>query len=127
MHSTSVDPSQLTLLTLPLQRRTDDDAEEYVLTADFTGVRLPGDRKGIEKQTKVWDKVIVDRPEGAMELCDVYQQPPGVCPNAVLQSTRSDPMPPSPILKKYEHQSTEGSRSGQCPSNPEATDYRCPP
>jgi hypothetical protein len=62
MHSTSADPSQLALLTLPLQHRTDDDAEEYVLTADFTGVRLPGDRKGIEKQTKVWDKVIVDRP-----------------------------------------------------------------
>jgi uncharacterized protein YecE (DUF72 family) len=31
------------------------------ITADFTYVRLLGDRKGIEKQTKVWDKVIVDR------------------------------------------------------------------
>jgi uncharacterized protein YecE (DUF72 family) len=30
-------------------------------TADFAYVRLLGDRKGIEKQTKVWDKVIVDR------------------------------------------------------------------
>jgi uncharacterized protein YecE (DUF72 family) len=31
------------------------------LTADFTYVRWLGDRKGIEEQTKVWDKVIVDR------------------------------------------------------------------
>jgi uncharacterized protein YecE (DUF72 family) len=31
------------------------------VTADFTYVRLLGDRKGIEQQTKVWDKVIVDR------------------------------------------------------------------
>ncbi len=31
------------------------------ITADFTYVRWLGDRKGIEEQTKVWDKVIVDR------------------------------------------------------------------
>ncbi|MGH9747103.1 MAG: DUF72 domain-containing protein [Candidatus Acidiferrales bacterium] len=31
------------------------------LTADFTYVRLLGDRKGIEKITKTWDKVIVNR------------------------------------------------------------------
>jgi hypothetical protein len=31
------------------------------VTADFTYVRLLGDRKGIEMQTKVWDKEIVDR------------------------------------------------------------------
>jgi uncharacterized protein YecE (DUF72 family) len=31
------------------------------ITADFTYVRWLGDRKGIEQQTKVWDKVIVDR------------------------------------------------------------------
>ena len=74
MHSASLDPSQLTLLTLPLQRRTDDDAEEYDLTADFTCVRLPGDRKGIENQTKVWDKVIVDRSKELRSWVDVYQQ-----------------------------------------------------
>ncbi|MGC1255610.1 MAG: DUF72 domain-containing protein, partial [Candidatus Acidiferrales bacterium] len=28
------------------------------ITADFTYVRLLGDRKDIEKQTKIWDKVI---------------------------------------------------------------------
>ena len=32
-----------------------------VITAGFTYVRLIGDRQGIEKQTKSWDKVIVDR------------------------------------------------------------------
>src|SRR6266478_2127614 len=31
------------------------------ITADFTYVRWLGDRKGIEQQTKTWDKVIVDR------------------------------------------------------------------
>jgi uncharacterized protein YecE (DUF72 family) len=31
------------------------------ITADFAYVRLLGDRKDIEKRTKVWDKVIVDR------------------------------------------------------------------
>lgn len=31
------------------------------VTADFTFVRLLGDRKGIEEMTKTWDKVIVDR------------------------------------------------------------------
>jgi uncharacterized protein YecE (DUF72 family) len=31
------------------------------ITADFTYVRLLGDRKGIEEQTKIWDHVIVDR------------------------------------------------------------------
>ena len=31
------------------------------ITADFAYVRWLGDRKGIEEQTKVWDKTIVDR------------------------------------------------------------------
>jgi uncharacterized protein YecE (DUF72 family) len=31
------------------------------ITADFTYIRWLGDRKGIEKQTKTWDKTIVDR------------------------------------------------------------------
>jgi uncharacterized protein YecE (DUF72 family) len=37
------------------------------ITADFTYVRWLGDRKGIEEQTKVWDKIIVDR---GMELAE---------------------------------------------------------
>ena len=32
-----------------------------LVTADFAYVRWLGDRKGIEKQTKTWDKTIVDR------------------------------------------------------------------
>lgn len=37
-------------------------AEKFdVLTADFTYIRWIGDRKGIEKQTKTWDKIIVNR------------------------------------------------------------------
>jgi uncharacterized protein YecE (DUF72 family) len=31
------------------------------ITADFTYVRWLGDRKGIEQQTKIWNKIIVDR------------------------------------------------------------------
>ena len=32
-----------------------------LITADFTYVRWLGDRKGIEEQTKSWDKTVVDR------------------------------------------------------------------
>ncbi len=35
---------------------------------DFTYIRLLGDRKGIEQQTKTWDKVIVDRSQKINEL-----------------------------------------------------------
>jgi uncharacterized protein YecE (DUF72 family) len=42
---------------MPLPSRM---AFDYI-TADFTYVRLLGDRKAIEKQTKIWDKVIVNR------------------------------------------------------------------
>ena len=31
------------------------------ITTHFTYVRWLGDRKGIEEQTKIWDKTIVDR------------------------------------------------------------------
>lgn len=41
-------------------RRPHELAFDY-LTADFTYVRLLGDRKGIERQTKIWDKIVVDR------------------------------------------------------------------
>jgi len=32
-----------------------------VKTADWTYVRFIGDRKGIEKQTETWEKIIIDR------------------------------------------------------------------
>jgi uncharacterized protein YecE (DUF72 family) len=41
------------------------------LRADFTYVRWLGDRKGIEAQTKVWDKIIVDRSGELSEWVDV--------------------------------------------------------
>lgn len=44
------------------------------ITASFTYVRLLGDRKGIEKQTKTWDKVIVDRSKELRSWVDVCQQ-----------------------------------------------------
>ena len=37
------------------------------ITANFTFVRWIGDRKGIEEQTKVWNRTLVDRTE---DLCD---------------------------------------------------------
>jgi uncharacterized protein YecE (DUF72 family) len=33
------------------------------ITADFTYVRLIGDRKAIEAKTKTWDKIVIDRSE----------------------------------------------------------------
>jgi uncharacterized protein YecE (DUF72 family) len=44
------------------------------ITADFTYIRLLGDRKGIEKQTKIWDKVIVDRSMELMSWVNVCQR-----------------------------------------------------
>ena len=44
------------------------------ITADFTYIRLLGDRKGIEQQTKVWDKVIVDRSKEMRSWVDVCVQ-----------------------------------------------------
>lgn len=44
------------------------------ITADFTYIRLLGDRKGIEKQTKIWDKLIVDRSRELMSWVNVCQR-----------------------------------------------------
>ena len=44
------------------------------ITADFTYIRLLGDRKGIEQQTKVWDKVIVDRSKELRSWVDVCER-----------------------------------------------------
>jgi uncharacterized protein YecE (DUF72 family) len=44
------------------------------VTADFTCLRLLGDRKGIEQKTKVWDKVIVDRSKELMSWVNVCQR-----------------------------------------------------
>ncbi len=55
---------------MPLPARMSFD----YLTADFTYIRLLGDRKGIEKQTQVWDKVIVDRTRELHSWVDVCQR-----------------------------------------------------
>jgi uncharacterized protein YecE (DUF72 family) len=41
------------------------------ITADFTKVRWLGDRKGIEEQTKTWDKVIVNRSSDLAEWAEI--------------------------------------------------------
>jgi uncharacterized protein YecE (DUF72 family) len=41
------------------------------ITADFTYVRWLGDRNGIKEQTKVWDKVIVDRRAELSEWAEI--------------------------------------------------------
>jgi uncharacterized protein YecE (DUF72 family) len=41
------------------------------ITADFTYVRWLGNRNGIEKLTKVWDKVIVDRKAELSEWAEI--------------------------------------------------------
>lgn len=43
-----------------------------LITADFTYVRWLGDRKGIEEQTKSWDKTIVDRTGELKNWVDVF-------------------------------------------------------
>jgi uncharacterized protein YecE (DUF72 family) len=44
------------------------------ITADFTYIRWPGDRKGIEQQTKTWNKLIVDRRPELSEWAKVCYQ-----------------------------------------------------
>ena len=44
------------------------------ITADFTYIRLLGDRKGIEKQTETWDKIIVDGSRELMGWVNVCQR-----------------------------------------------------
>jgi uncharacterized protein YecE (DUF72 family) len=43
-------------------------------TTDFTYVRLLGDRKEIEKQTKTWDKVVVNRTKELWSWLDICQR-----------------------------------------------------
>jgi uncharacterized protein YecE (DUF72 family) len=43
------------------------------ITANFTYVRWLGDRKGIEEQTKVWNKIIVDRRQDLAEWVEVLK------------------------------------------------------
>jgi uncharacterized protein YecE (DUF72 family) len=43
------------------------------ITAHFTYVRWLGDRKGIEEQTKVWVKIIVDRRTELAEWVEVLK------------------------------------------------------
>jgi uncharacterized protein YecE (DUF72 family) len=44
------------------------------ITANFTYVRWLGDRKGIEQQTKVWDKIIVDRTAELAEWVEILKK-----------------------------------------------------
>jgi uncharacterized protein YecE (DUF72 family) len=43
-----------------------------LITTDFAYVRLLGDRKGIERETLVWDKVIVDRADDLQNWVDLF-------------------------------------------------------
>jgi len=55
--------------------RVSDVFEKFdPITADFTYIRLLGDRKGIEQTTKIWDKVIVDRSKELMSWVNVCQR-----------------------------------------------------
>lgn len=45
-----------------------------MITADFTYVRWLGDRKGIEAETKTWDKVIVDRRPELSQWVDLLRK-----------------------------------------------------
>jgi uncharacterized protein YecE (DUF72 family) len=44
------------------------------VTTDFVYVRWLGGRKGMEEQTKTWDKTIVDRREDLSKLVGLFRQ-----------------------------------------------------
>jgi uncharacterized protein YecE (DUF72 family) len=45
-----------------------------LITADFVYVRWLGDRKGIEKATKTWDKTVVDRRESLTNWVELFRK-----------------------------------------------------
>lgn len=45
-----------------------------LITADFTYVRWLGDRKGIERVTKTWDKSVVDRREDLTSWAELFRK-----------------------------------------------------
>jgi uncharacterized protein YecE (DUF72 family) len=45
-----------------------------LITADFTYVRWLGDRKGIEKETTIWNKAIVDRREDLTNWLELFRK-----------------------------------------------------
>jgi uncharacterized protein YecE (DUF72 family) len=45
-----------------------------LITADFTYVRWLGDRKGIERITKTWDKSVVDRREDLTNWAELFRK-----------------------------------------------------
>jgi uncharacterized protein YecE (DUF72 family) len=60
-----------------MPRPTEILARMDPITSDFTYIRWLGDRKGIEKQTKTWDRVIVNRKrelEEWVEACRKFNQ-----------------------------------------------------
>ncbi len=68
----------LTLIDHPWMPRPEEwMARGDPITADFAYIRWLGDRKGIEKETKTWDKVIVNRErelEEWVEACRSFNQ-----------------------------------------------------
>jgi uncharacterized protein YecE (DUF72 family) len=44
-----------------------------MITADFAYVRWLGDRKGIERETTIWDKTVVDRRSDLQNWVDVLK------------------------------------------------------
>jgi uncharacterized protein YecE (DUF72 family) len=45
-----------------------------MITAGFAYVRWLGDRKGIEEQTKTWDKTVVDRREDLANWVELFRK-----------------------------------------------------
>ena len=45
-----------------------------MISADFAYIRWLGDRKGIEEQTKIWDKTIVDRESDLKNWVDILKE-----------------------------------------------------
>jgi len=62
----------LALVDHPWMPRPDEVFQKFdPITADFTYIRWLGDRYGIEKETKTWDKTIVDRRPSLSEWAKV--------------------------------------------------------
>jgi uncharacterized protein YecE (DUF72 family) len=67
-HAVALVLQDLAWMPLPHQLKFD------CITADFAYVRLLGDRKDIEKVTKTWDRVVIDRSQELRSWVDACQQ-----------------------------------------------------
>ena len=69
-HKVALALTDTSFMPRPWEMKDDLD----LITADFAYVRWLGDRKGIEEQTKTWDKTVIDRRDDFKNWVELFRQ-----------------------------------------------------